>query len=419
MKRVISLLLCLVMACTMLVSCGETVIGEHLDELINKFYEEPEKKISLKLYVISDAIDDGARQEVKRRINALAESKYNTKLDVVYLDKDNYDAAVKTAVQNGEDAIVLIHSEALMMELYGDGTDANPVTVPKTDTEPEKSYVTVGAFEELTDLLAGNTYGLLNAKIAASLIEASKLDYSYQKGEETVSGKGIFSIPNNHLIDGTDGYTYLQIDREACEIWLNYTKDYLEHIGEQAYDVEVGEQTVHYIGMNDLKAELSALGLNPDDYVKVIKGNYATKAEKEADETLILNVLSAPETTAEDAFSGAFAVLKGTDRERAMRIIYAINMDSDLHNLLQYGIKDTNYQLNKVKVVVDGKETEVEVVTRITTEGKNYDMNIRYTGNAFSAHFCEDEEWTAVIKAYAEAQNKAADLAYAAKHTAE
>ena len=86
-----------------------------------------------------------------------------------------------------------------------------------------------------------------------------------------------------------------------------------------------------------------------------------------------------------------------------MRIIYAINMDSSLHNLLQYGIKDTNYTLDKATGTI---------ATAITAEGKNYQMNPLYTGNLFSVHFSEKHNWTAAVKVYAEAQNLAADKFY-------
>ena len=371
MKRIISLLLCLVMVCGMLVSCGETVIGEHLQDYIDKFYEAPEEKIELKLYVIYEEADKGALQEVKRRINALTEADYNTKLVVEYCTAAEYDGKVDAAVAGNEKAIVLINSESLMNKLYS-----------------------AGKLEELTKyiLKTGDKdaeFGLLNAKIASSLIEASKLAVI----GKTDGSKGLYSIPNNHLIDGTEGYTYVAINRQACEIWLNKTEAQLREIDTAEEVAALRAELVSELGITAAKAA---------EYVSEVKGSYATKAEREESEEYILNVLSAPVVTAEDAFSGAFAVLKGTDPGRAMRIINAINMDADLHNLLQYGIKDTNYNLTADK----------KGVVRITNiPGKKYLMNIRYTGNMFSALYCEDENWTAEVAKYAETQNIKATLA--------
>ena len=98
-----------------------------------------------------------------------------------------------------------------------------------------------------------------------------------------------------------------------------------------------------------------------------------------------------------------------------MRIIYAINMDATLHNLLQYGIKDTNYKL-VYEELSEGVYSEDALVEAITAEGKNYKMNPLYTGNLFSVHFSEEHNWTPEVKQYAEAQNLAADRLYAALH---
>ena len=432
MKRVIALLLCLVLACGMLVSCGDTEIGAHADDLKQQFYIPPEEKISLKLYVVYDEAHSGALTEVERRINAWTESEYNTKLDVVYLTADEYDAKVDAAVAANEDAIVLVTSKDMMDDLYGNGKDVTvtelydvkqatadaPVVkvvtkynadgtvdvkkynkageiVAGTDADAEKEpvsrQVTVGHLEDLSEyvLKTDAQYALLNAKIAESFMDCAMLGYTMG---ESATGTGLFAIPNNRLIGGTEGYQYVQIDRQVCEIWLNHTEEYLAGI-----DTEEEIEALK----NEIVTELGYTPAQADTYVKVVKGNYATKATLEAEEKLILNVIKSPVVDAKMVFEGAFAVLAGTDVERAMRIIYAINMDSTLHNLLQYGIKDTNYTLD-----ANG------VVTAITAEGKFYQMNPLYTGNLFSVHFSETWNWTPAVKEYAEAQNLAADKLY-------
>ena len=475
MKKIVSLLLCLVMACSVLVGCAKEEIGDHVPGLKEQFYVEPEATIDLKLYVIYDEADEGALTEVERRINALTEADYNTRLDVVYLTADDYDAAVmeaaKKSAEGKEQAIVLINSEELMLKLYDGGKDITvteyfdptlatadaPVvkvvthytesgsTVTKYDSTgkvvagtaidekkiPISKQISVGYLEEVGGYILPQTtgdakYGLLNAKIATSLLDASKLPYNVLDKNGNLANavdkngaatdalwieNGLFSVPNNHLIDGTQAYTYLKIDRQACEIWLNYSVEYLR-----------GITSIEKV--DALKAELrdvlTANGQDPDkadEYVQFVRGSYATKAQIEDGEKFVANVFAAPQVTTEDAFSGAFAVLKGTDVDRAMRIIYALNMDSDLHNLLQYGIKDTNYNLDKNGVVSRfGDEVE----------GKKYHMNLLYTGgvfkltgNVYNTLYCIEENFTAEIAAYMEEQNKVADKQYVATATDE
>lgn len=442
MKRLISLLLCLVLACGMLVSCDQEVIGGHADELKQQFYVPPEERISLKLYVVYDEADAGALTEVERRINSWCEVEYNTKIDVVYLKATEYDAEIAKAVEANEKAIVLITDKSVMDTYYDESeivvtetydlkqaTDAAPVVkvvtkyvngsvseVKKYDKTgkvvtgtaaddakiPVGRQVSVGKFEDLSEyvLKTDAKYGLLNAKIASSLMDTAKLDYTLAGNES----EGLFAIPNNRLIGGVEGYEYVKINRQVCEIWLNHTKAELMEIDTDAEIEALRGEIVSELGYTAQQAE---------ECVEIIYGNYATKDALEAEEKLILNIKSAPVVEEGAAFEGAFAVLKGTDVERAMRIIYAINMDETLHNLLQYGIKDTNYKL-VYEELSEGVYSEDALVEAITAEGKNYKMNPLYTGNLFSVYFSEEHNWTPEVKQYAEAQNLAADRLYEA-----
>ena len=82
--------------------------------------------------------------------------------------------------------------------------------------------------------------------------------------------------------------------------------------------------------------------------------------------------------------------------ERAMKIIYAINMDSGLRDLLQYGVEDINYK------VVDGD------VVRIKSSTTTYSMNLLYTGNVFAASYSSEIGWTEAVAENGKLQNKEA-----------
>ena len=64
MKRLISLLLCLILACGMLVSCNDEKIGSEI-ETLQQFYVAPEEKVALKLYVVYDEADEGCLEALR------------------------------------------------------------------------------------------------------------------------------------------------------------------------------------------------------------------------------------------------------------------------------------------------------------------------------------------------------------------
>ena len=136
--------------------------------------------------------------------------------------------------------------------------------------------------------------------------------------------------------------------------------------------------------------KISASGGNPADYIKIVKGSYDMKAAIEAGDTNsrnICNIIKLPEATKADAFSGAFAInAKVKDAERAMEVLYAINNDKTLHNYLQYGIPDTNYNFAE-----DGKDAGI--IVRSHDDTTSYIMNPRYTGDLFGIYYCEELGW--------------------------
>ena len=93
----------------------------------------------------------------------------------------------------------------------------------------------------------------------------------------------------------------------------------------------------------------------------------------------VCNVVEYPSVDRATAFASAFAAVKHDDIPvaRVMEIMYAINADSYLHNLLQYGVEMTNYT-----------EKDGYVVSHETGDNV-YLMNPLYTGNAFTLKYCE------------------------------
>ena len=74
-----------------------------------------------------------------------------------------------------------------------------------------------------------------------------------------------------------------------------------------------------------------------------------------------------------------------------MEIIYAINADTTVRNLLQYGVENTHYILQGDNYV-------------LPTENNAYFMNPLYTGDMFNMYY--GENWTENMAQNGEKQNK-------------
>ena len=131
------------------------------------------------------------------------------------------------------------------------------------------------------------------------------------------------------------------------------------------------ENTENYITTNPAHASA----------VRIVKGDYSMQAELVAQGYKVF-VAEMPRVTDEDVFTSMFAVGANTrDQERAMEIITYLNTNSELRNLLQYGLEGKNYELKSVECE-DGH-------TRVYAQAlpdNTYVMDITKTGNMFVAY---------------------------------
>ena len=126
----------------------------------------------------------------------------------------------------------------------------------------------------------------------------------------------------------------------------------------------------------------------------ITDGKYETKVELEA-QGMSCVILEKPQVTKADAYASAFAITTDCDEEnyeRAMEIIYEINTNVHFRNLLQYGVKNTNYTIddNNFITFIEGDSS--------------YKMNLLYTGDLFIAYYV-DGVYTPDTKKNGEKQN--------------
>ena len=301
--------------------------------------------------ITGDSTTADAIKSVAQRINGYAKNIYNTDLNITFVKESEYESSLKSALGKSTDEaphIVLINNEALFDSLMASKKLAN-----------------------LTDYYGTKSFGQMNVKVAAPLLEASKVDNK------------LYTVPNNRVIGE---YEYLIINKELVKEF---------HYPNQ--------ELASYKSLDDCAAlieEMTLAGYSEADISRLIhveRGSYELREQYEAEN--FCNVISVPSVNRSEAFASAFAVINRDlvkYNDRAVEIIYAINNDSEFRNLLQYGVEGANYSRAP-------KTTEV---VRIFDGVNNYDMNLIYTGNVFTAYNCAEIGWTNDAKAYGQKQNQ-------------
>ena len=215
--------------------------------------------------------------------------------------------------------------------------------------------------------------------------------------------------PETAAEDGTNdsaviNYRYFVIDK-AVATEYGYAEEVITEEMKAAEGL-AGFEAFALAQKSNLWYKLVFDGKNPADYVTEVPGMYEDKAVIEAQGNYC-NIVAYPTSDAECAFESAFAVVNGTkDPKRAMEMVYAINNDIELRNLLQYGVKDTNYTLKEVNIGTDEAPVYIYYVTRVDDGESLYYMNLHQTGNIFNAYYCEAINWTPEVSANGIAQNK-------------
>ncbi len=122
---------------------------------------------------------------------------------------------------------------------------------------------------------------------------------------------------------------------------------------------------------------------NPANYaVRIIKGDASLASTYGEDYQL--NVLEYPRVGYDDVYSNMLAVSSYTlNLARSMQIITYLNTNSDLRNVLQYGVEGVHYRID-------------DETGRLVRLNNDYMMDIEATGNVFMAYpeeYMPDDIW--------------------------
>ena len=125
--------------------------------------------------------------------------------------------------------------------------------------------------------------------------------------------------------------------------------------------------------------EKGYVGENPDEDDKFGVGVISCDASEIAkyEDEYYVNVIKQPRATTEDIYQSMFAVSTYTlDVTRSMEIITAINTDTTIRTILQYGVQGVHWDYND-------KLTNNEKTIKFLDKHNEYLMNIVDTGNTF------------------------------------
>ncbi len=389
MKKIICLLLCLVFTCTMLVACKEDELGGYKENYEGLFTTEDREEIELDFYIIvGEGTTNIAINTVERMINQHIADKYSTKLDIHYVTADKYENEMLTAAKKtGEDRadLVLVVGEDMFDTLYDDGL-----------------------LVDLNSYLTSKVFGKLVPEVGKGLMDMSKVEITTEKDGKTETTLNSFCVPNNHIIGE---YTYIVVDKAAAE-HFNYSENKLK---------EMTSLTNEYLV--ELQGKIAESDLFSDDAIREVKSLYNADSFENRDffvkDGSYWIVSKKPVITRAEALSSAFAIIKDSadngDVEgeetpeyverynRAMEMIYAINMDATLRNYLQYGVLGSNYTLDHTN-----SSDNVQYITPITSGSGVYNMDILHTGSVFNAMYSVNDGWTKEVADRGAYQNKEA-----------
>ena len=385
MKKLLSLILCIVLVCTTLVGCKQDVIGEFLENYMDKKTQDTAIE-TLNFYIITgDETSEEAMTTVPQNINAYIKEKYKIELNIHYFTEAEYQQNLMSAMAEKDESkrpdIILINGADLFDTLK---TDLVPL-----NTESFNFY--------------DEDYKNLKGIVKAPLLQASAEDGVY------------YTVPNNHVIGS---YTYVAVDMVMAQD-LGYQNKFADDESNLVANINTLE------AVETFKAKLAAKypDLNPDHYITIVEnGAYedfealknVNLATDTAEETVMnhVNILSYPIATRDEAHLSAFAIVKHLDDDdkydteeelalfklhynKCMKIIYALNTDATLKNLLQYGFVGTNYTH-----VLNEKNEATDFVKLVEDPQYRYVMNHIYTGDSFNTdfYFCENMSWNNVTE---------------------
>ncbi len=434
-KKLLCLLLCLAMVFTagMLSGCAEeeevdtnSNVNTSREAVTISMWIVSENKLSAETEAaVEKAFNDLTETKYTTHVDLVfcTEDEYKTKVDAHFKKVDSRPEGTPIKPATKEESYKLDDDGMLVLDYPKVGTYQMDILLI-TGEDMLMEYVQKDRLLSLNDALT-NTYKIIGRYVYNNILENSKVS---KDGE--AKNKEFFAVPNNQMIGE---YTFLMVNREMADKYYfdpaTFTSFGVGTPAAQLIDLIAEKEDTSVIapmyGMADyplvkywnkdasgksvistlyptatiecgpafapVVSNLFAAGTyksfmqemfycKENGYFKttqesfgvgVLTGDYSLYEQYSEDYYVV--PLAYPRLEDTDVFSSMFAISSYTvSEQRAMEIIKDLTCDSELRNVLQYGVEDTHYVLN-----------DEGAVRRLN---QDYMMNIAYTGNVMMAY---------------------------------
>ena len=441
-KRILSILLVMLMLIPLalsLTSCEkERTEEEIIDGIVNG------GTIALTLSIWIPTKSDTESEEFQKRLNAVEEAVndilrskfYTTEVELVAISNEDYDKKLDEHIKDIESkveakkgllpsnisqgyvnkAVKIPYGDSYMYDLaYPDVLDTQLDLFMIRSYEDYKAYVQAKNLYALDSYLSidGGKYANLRKMVSPAVLSKYVID------------KSTYAIPNNHQY--TDAkYQYMLIDKKAfdsiegasidditdvlsCESFINAISSnnaYIPFVGglndapgvmnfdasgligstvenpnpSRIFDVEAYTKYVElYKRLSEKSLVKEKLGEGEKAAVSFFYGTNIDVKAYENDYYIVKT--EKPVAYADDVFSSMFAISKySIDYDRAMKVLYLLQTDSELITLLQYGIEDEDYSIE----VNDDGEEYIDV-----SDETAYNMSGLNIGNSYHTYISD------------------------------
>lgn len=371
---------------------------------ISEFYEQHPEWVK---YQETEASTDTEETEEETQLNELGmpEVKYpeetENQIDIIWVGGyDKFMSYINDDLLERLDESLSSSSKKLKQYIYGGALDAvktaggGTYAIPNNTVIGEYTYLLLN--KRLVDKYKYTPADLSSVvKCSDFLADVAKYEPNVQPivGELPVTLTKYWSIDPDTLEIDHDKFNIIGHginDTATLGTMFSFTGIFGTN-AELASTTDYAKQLIAIRTYKDLGYVSEDTNTTKEYAMRVVKGG--GELAEIYSEDYYMNIIESPRADYEDIFGSMFGVSVYTrNLNRCMEIITYLNTNSDLRNILQYGVEDVHYELD-----------ENGLLHRLND---NYMMDINKTGNVFMAY--PEEGMPANVWNYGKSQNTAA-----------